>query len=324
MFSLSAHLLLADTCTSMDLLLARCHIDCGTCCRLFAPPVADDRMILESRSFCACFSLIWTSVKVFRLPSPLKAFGLVRSHEQPTKKSFYIDVFNLPAGISLVASRNFCAKFPVATGASSRKLHRVSPPVADHWILVQSKISWCSCWFHLAWTSSDFLSRPRMVSVAWCSKLGKQPAIIWFERRIACPEDCLQASRDFHEVLLLLGGIPGKSVSASSHYSLRGACSTWIYVSQRKLAATLFSVSAELDWIQKTMSQVNATHQDSSDCRRRVRHLRLICLKSHCAVARWHSRKNSLQTRRMRDATGVLFATAGATFDCIARHPDSG
>ena len=74
MFSPSAHLL-ADTCNGMELLLAKCHTDCGTCCRFFAPPVADDRMILESRSFCACFSVIRPSLKVFRLPSPLKAFG---------------------------------------------------------------------------------------------------------------------------------------------------------------------------------------------------------------------------------------------------------
>ena len=60
---------------------------------------------------------------------------------------------------------------------------------------------------------------------------------------------------------------------------------------QHKLAATLFSVSAGFDWIHKTMSQVNATHYDSADCRRRVGPLRLICLKGHCAVARWHSRK---------------------------------
>ena len=33
------------------------------------------------------------------------------------------------------------------------------------------------------------------------------------------------------------------------------------------------------------------THHDSADCRRRVGPLRLICLKSHCAVARWNSRK---------------------------------
>ena len=38
------------------------------------------------------------------------------------------------------------------------------------------------------------------------------------------------------------------------------------------------------------MFPVNATHHDSSDCRRRVGPLRLS-LKSHCAAARWDSRK---------------------------------
>ena len=89
--------------------------------------------------------------------------------------------------------------------------------------------------------------------------------------------------------MLLVGGFPGKYVAAASHSSSRGTWNRWIKMKQRKLAATLFSVSAGLDWIHKTMSQVNATHHDSADCRRR--HLRLICLKSHCAVARWHSRK---------------------------------
>ena len=154
MFSLSAHLLLADACTSMELLLARCH---GTCCRSFVPPVADDRMIMESRSFCACFSAIRPSLKVFRFSSPLKAFGF-GSQSRAASQEVVLNVFNLPAGIFLAASRNYFAKLLPQMLLQWCKLLRVSPPVVDHWILVQSKISWYSCWFDLAWTSLDFLS----------------------------------------------------------------------------------------------------------------------------------------------------------------------
>ena len=174
MFSPSSHLLLADTCTSMELHLARCHIHYGTCCRFVAPPVADDRMIMESRSLCACFSVLRPSLKVFRLSSPLKAFGF-GSQSRAASQEVVLNVFNLPAGIFLAASRDYCAKLLPQMLLEWHKLLRVSPPVVDHWILVQSKTSWHSDWFDLAWTSSDFLSRPWpcMVSLTWSRKLIK-------------------------------------------------------------------------------------------------------------------------------------------------------
>ena len=167
MFSPSAHLLLADSCSTMELLFARCHIDCGTCCRFFCSSScrwSNDVGVQIILCMFFCYSPKFEGLQIF--------FSL---ESVWISQEVVLNVFNLPAAIFPPASRNYFAKLLPQMLLQRRKLLRVSPPVVDHWILVQSEISWYSCWFDLAWTSSDFLSRPWpcMVSLTWSRKLIK-------------------------------------------------------------------------------------------------------------------------------------------------------
>ena len=134
-----------------------------------------------------CYSPMFEGLQIFfSLESVWIWFAVTSSQPRSRSKCF----FNLPAGIFLAASRNYFAKLLPQMLLQWRKLLRVSPPVVDHWILVQSKFSWYSCWFDLAWTSSHFLSRPWpcMVSLTWSRKLIKCRAVVWFQRGIACSQ----------------------------------------------------------------------------------------------------------------------------------------